>query len=111
MDFLSRGTIAYKGDVDGFAITCLDFSELCKKLNDLKTDNYILVCDSTTPEYVSILSKFKGLIASQGGILSHTAIISRELQIPAIVGVSNILSKVKDYDYIFIKGEEVWIKQ
>jgi len=110
MILIAKGTMAYRGMVEGFAVTSLDFLDLAKKIDNLKSEKYILVCDSTTPEFVPYLTKFVGLVAAQGGILSHTAIVARELKIPAIVGISSILSKIKDNDYIFIKEDELWKK-
>jgi rifampicin phosphotransferase len=55
------------------------------KYQDLS--NKILVTKSTDPGWVFIISKCKGLISEKGSLLSHTAIIGRELNIPTIVGV------------------------
>lgn len=49
--------------------------------------NEILMTWFTTPEWVPIMKKYKGVITSVGGFLSHAAIICRELDIPCIVGL------------------------
>lgn len=47
----------------------------------------ILVTRMTDPGWVFLLTRASGVIAEKGSLLSHTAIISRELGIPAIVNV------------------------
>jgi phosphohistidine swiveling domain-containing protein len=49
----------------------------------------ILVAELVTPSMVSYLSKTVGIIADQGGNNSHAAIMSREKNIPCIVGTGN----------------------
>ena len=55
----------------------------------------ILVLPMTTPEHVPLMMKAKGIITEQGGILSHAAIISRELKKPCITGVPGATKKLK----------------
>lgn len=52
------------------------------------TSGKILVTTSTDPGWVFLLAQAAGIISEKGSLLSHTAIISRELKIPAIAGVS-----------------------
>lgn len=47
----------------------------------------ILVTTSTDPAWIFILGRCRGLIAEKGSLLSHTAIIGRELGVPTVVGV------------------------
>lgn len=49
----------------------------------------ILVAKFTAPELLSACTKAKAIITDLGGILSHAAIVSRELKIPCIVGTRN----------------------
>lgn len=49
----------------------------------------ILVTRHTDPAWVYIMSKCKGLISEKGSLLSHTAIIGREMGIPTVVGVKD----------------------
>lgn len=51
--------------------------------------NEILVCEMTTPEYVVLMKQAGGIITNRGGILTHAAIVSRELGIPCLVGTEN----------------------
>jgi pyruvate,water dikinase len=60
----------------------------------------ILVTKMTDPGWVFLLASAKGVISEKGSLLSHTAIISRELKIPSIVGVNNLLKNVKTGDIV-----------
>ena len=54
----------------------------------------------TDPGWVFLIATAKGVISEKGSILSHTAIISRELKIPSIVGVEDVTKIIKTGDYI-----------
>jgi len=47
----------------------------------------ILVCERTTADYLPAMKKAKAIITCNGGIMSHAAIIARELKIPGITAV------------------------
>jgi pyruvate,water dikinase len=49
----------------------------------------ILVARMTDPGWVFLMVSAAGLIVERGSLLSHTAIIGRELGIPTIVGVAD----------------------
>lgn len=49
-------------------------------------------------------SKVRGLVMEAGGRTSHTAIIARAFGIPAVLGVSGILQRVKAEDTFIIDG-------
>ncbi len=78
-----------------------------KSLSHLKK-NVILVAEDLTPsETVQIpRSKVKGFVTRQGGATSHTAIMARSLQIPAVVGVEGLLDHVHHRDIVVIDGSE-----
>lgn len=60
--------------------------------------DFILVTKNTDPAWVYIMSRSLGLISEKGSLLSHTAIIGRELNIPTIVGVRMATQKIKSGD-------------
>ena len=64
--------------------------------------DFILVTKNTDPAWVYIMSRSKGLISEKGSLLSHTAIIGRELNIPTIVGVKMATQILKTGDLIRI---------
>lgn len=71
--------------------------------SDLES-NFILVTKNTDPAWVYIMSRSKGLISEKGSMLSHTAIIGRELGIPTLVGVKGATHQIKTGDKIRIDG-------
>ena len=66
----------------------------------------VVVADELTPSASAQLdSKYvKGIITANGGTTSHSAIIARSLNIPAVSGISNIISKVRHGDNVIIDG-------
>ena len=73
---------------------------------DVKIDvsDKIIVTKMTDPGWVFLIRNCKGIIAEQGSLLSHTAIISRELGKPAIVNVKNVLETLHTGDKVRIDG-------
>lgn len=66
----------------------------------------ILVTRLTDPAWTPIFGKIPGLITEVGGVLSHAAIIAREYQIPAIVGLSDATRLLKTGDHVRIFGKQ-----
>ena len=66
----------------------------------IDTTNKIIVCKSTDPGWVFLIKNCIGIIAERGSLLSHTAIISRELNKPAIVNVDNATRLLSSGDRI-----------
>ena len=64
----------------------------------------IIVTESTDPGWVLLIKNCKGIIAERGSLLSHTAIISRELHKPAIVNVKNITNILTTGNKIRMSG-------
>lgn len=75
--------------------------------------DYILVIDQTNPDLLPIMKFAKAIVTEYGGLLSHAAIVSREFNIPCIVGVSNVTNLLKNNDKIklnMINGEIIIVK-
>ncbi len=69
-------------------------------IKNINTSGKIIVTEMTDPGWVYLIAKSVGLIAQKGSILSHSAIISRELGKPAVVGVKNITNILKTGDIV-----------
>lgn len=69
------------------------------------TDFDILVAKNTDPGWTPLIGLSKGLIIEHGGILSHAAIVSRELGIPTVIGAKNATKILKDDANIKINGK------
>jgi phosphotransferase system enzyme I (PtsI) len=66
----------------------------------------IVVANDLTPSDTAQLNKkyVKGFITNIGGRTSHSAIMARSLEIPAIVGTKNILDQVENGDVVILDG-------
>ena len=62
------------------------------------SDIDLLIIKETNVDLKQIMKKCTGIITEKGGLLSLTAIFSREFKIPCIVGVKNISKYVKPDD-------------
>ncbi len=65
----------------------------------------VLVCEVTTPAYVPLMKKASAIITDQGGILSHAAIVARELKKPCIVGTATATKKLKNGQQITVDAD------
>ena len=50
----------------------------------------VLITEMTTPDYVPVFSKIAGLVTALGGSTCHAAIVSREFNLPCVVGVGSV---------------------
>ncbi|WP_432665951.1 phosphoenolpyruvate--protein phosphotransferase [Wukongibacter baidiensis] len=70
-------------------------------------EEVILVSNDLTPSETATMDKEKvlGFLTNIGGRTSHTAIMARSLEIPAIVGLKNITEILKNGDFVVFNGE------
>lgn len=70
------------------------------------SEEVILVAADLTPSETAQLNldKVLGFITDLGGRTSHTSIMARSLELPAIVGTSDATSKIKNGDFIVLDG-------
>ena len=68
----------------------------------------VLVCKDLTPSMTSQIVKenVSGIITEVGGTTSHSAILARALEIPAVLSVPGIVDMVQDKDTAVIDGTE-----
>lgn len=64
--------------------------------DDMSLNGQILVAERTDPGWVPLYPAASGLLIERGSILSHSAIVARELGLPTIVGIKNLTKRVKD---------------
>lgn len=69
------------------------------------TAGKILVAKMTDPGWVFLLAGAAGIVVEKGSLLSHTAIISRELGKPAVVGVDHATRLLKSGDLVEVDGD------
>ncbi|MEO1450922.1 MAG: PEP-utilizing enzyme, partial [Bacteroidota bacterium] len=73
-----------------------------QSLRDLQGD--ILVCMSTDPGWVPLFPTASAILVARGSLLSHAAIVAREMGKPCIVGVPGLLQYLKTGDRVSIDG-------
>ncbi|WP_394943972.1 PEP-utilizing enzyme [uncultured Ilumatobacter sp.] len=82
------GSASYRG----IARVVADADEAFERVNP----GDIIVTRLTVPTYNSVLTMAGGVVTEAGGLLSHTAVIARELGIPAVIGVAGALIDIPD---------------
>ncbi len=97
-----RGQIGSRGSVTGRArvIRAVDLVGA-----DIEPGE-ILVTDMTTPDFLPLMMKAGGVVTAWGGILSHAAIVCRELGKPCVTNVKGLLELIHDGDLIGIDAIE-----
>jgi phosphoenolpyruvate synthase/pyruvate phosphate dikinase len=89
------GAIANMGIARGVVKVVHDISELGKV-----EEGDVLVASMTIPEFVPAMEKAAAFVTDEGGITCHAAIVSRELDIPCIIGVEIASRTLHDGDFV-----------
>ena len=55
----------------------------------------VLISNTTTPDWEPVMKKAAAVVTNLGGRTSHAAIVSREFGIPAVVGATGAMEKIK----------------
>jgi pyruvate,water dikinase len=71
----------------------------------------ILVARQTDPGWVMLFPVASGLVVERGSLLSHSAIVSRELRLPCVVGVSGVCDWLADGDEVELDGAAGWVRR
>jgi pyruvate,water dikinase len=64
----------------------------------------ILVADHTDPGWIMLFPSARGLLVERGSLLSHSAIVARELGIPAVVSIPGLMDWLQDGDEVELDG-------
>lgn len=64
----------------------------------------ILICSFTDPAWTPLLSIAAGVVTESGGALSHAAIVAREREIPAVLGVPRAMTMITDGTVVTVDG-------
>lgn len=90
-----KGNSASKGIGKGKAHIILRKNEI----PDFKNGE-VLVTIMTNPDFVVIMKKAVAIVTDEGGVLCHAAIVSRELDIPCVVGTRVATKVLKNGDIV-----------
>lgn len=63
--------------------------------DDLALAGEILVCTRTDPGWIPLYPSISGLLVERGGLLSHSAIVAREMGLPTIVGLDGLCATLR----------------
>ena len=86
-----------KIDID---ISYDDTLKITRRLNQ----GEILVAEFTDPGWIMLFPAASGILVERGSLLSHSAIVSRELGIPAVVGITGLMDTLNDGDIVELNG-------
>jgi pyruvate,water dikinase len=92
-----KGLPASKGVATGVVKIVHNPNEL-----DKVSQGDILVTKMTDPDYVPAMKKAAAIVTDEGGMTSHAAIVSREMEIPCVVGTEKATQMLKDGDIITV---------
>lgn len=71
---------------------------------DARLNGEILVAERTDPGWVPLYPSVSGLLIERGSILSHSAIVAREMGIPTIVGIPGLVSTLETGQVVTMDG-------
>ena len=64
----------------------------------------ILVAERTDPGWTLLFTSVEGLLVQRGSLLSHSAIVAREMGIPCVVSIPGLMDSVSDGDVVDMDG-------
>ncbi len=73
---------------------------------DLVPEDKVVVANSVSPaDAVALFKKrLKGLVACEGGVSSHLAILARNHRLPAVLGIKGVTSKLESGQMVVVDG-------
>lgn len=109
-----KGTTANGGCIRAKAFVVIpdvsNFESIVRSIDNMKKGE-VLVAETTSPEIIHACEKASAIITNQGGMLSHAAIISRELNIPCIIGTDkDVLENIKMGDEVEVDADNGVVK-
>ncbi|MDO7623305.1 MAG: PEP-utilizing enzyme, partial [Loktanella sp.] len=71
----------------------------------------ILVARHTDPGWIAVFSNASAIVVERGSLLSHSAIVARELGIPCVVGLKGATQWIKDGEELHVNGATGLVKK
>jgi pyruvate,water dikinase len=93
---------APRGSLEGAGVGTEPYRGLARVANtpeealEAMSPGDVLVVRFTTPAYNTVLTVAGAVITTEGALLSHAAVMARELGIPAIIGAAGALEEIPD---------------
>ncbi|MFC2135808.1 PEP-utilizing enzyme [Bacteroidota bacterium] len=100
-DIEVKGLIGNKGKITGHV-------KIVRTYHDIKRvdEGDIIVANTTHPNYLPGMVKSSAFVTNEGGMISHTAIVARELNKPCIVGTKIATKVFKDGDLVEVDANK-----
>ena len=99
-----KGVPCSPGEVKGIA-------KIVLSPQDANLNGEIMVTKRTDPGWVPLFPSVSGIVIERGSVLSHSAVVAREMGIPTIVGLRGITDKIKNNETIQINGATGIVKK
>lgn len=97
-----KGQIAYRGRASGTVRVVIDPFTYDGPFDE----GDILVAGMTRPEFLPLMKKAAAFVTDAGGILSHAAIVAREMKKPCLIGTQTATKAFKDGDRVEVDAEQ-----
>jgi rifampicin phosphotransferase len=72
--------------------------------DDLTIDGHILVAPRTDPGWAPLFPAARAIVVERGSLLSHSAVLARELGLPAVVGIAGVVDLLRDGERVRVDG-------
>ena len=99
-----KGLPCSPGIVEGIVKVVIDPTD------NLELNGEILVTARTDPGWVPLYPSISGLLVERGSLLSHSAIVAREMGIPAVVSIPGLTKKIKTGMRVRLDGKAGTVK-
>lgn len=96
---LIQGRSVYPGKIRGIVYKSIGRIKMLER-------KFVLVASMTHPKDIALIKKSSAIVTDEGGILSHAAIISRELQKPCVIGTKIATKVLKDGDKVEVDANK-----
>jgi len=62
----------------------------------------ILICSAADPDLLPLIRRSSAVVTQQGGVTSHASVVCREIGVPTVIGVDDLLSFIHNGDEVEI---------
>lgn len=100
------GRPAFTGRVRGRAKIVMGPNDISKMKK-----GEIIVSNMTHPDYILAIKRARAIVTDEGGVTCHAAIISRELEIPCVIGTKIATEVLKDGDRVEVDAKKGVVKK
>jgi len=101
-----KGTVANKGRASGKTRLIEPHVE-----NQEFEQGEILITRMTTPDLMPLIKKALAIVTDEGGVTCHAAIVSREFDIPCIIGTKYATQVFEDGDMVEVDADNGLVKK